>query len=140
MQIIHVTMEYLRNRQSPAIMYLHIMVIFLVLTQLIVSNFIEFSDNGEISKNIIKSYGTWLHIITGILLAPFAITLIYFVIKAHGIKYFFPYFSGNYSKIKSDIHQLKQLKIPDPGAYGLASIVQGLGMSALLSVLISGLT
>jgi len=50
MHIIHITLEYLRERQPPVVRLLHITILCLVLSQIIVSNFMEFTDNGEVSK------------------------------------------------------------------------------------------
>lgn len=139
MQIFHAIMKHLRNQQTPTILYLHIVIILLVLSQLISSNFIEFSKSGEISKNVIEFYGTWAHIITGIFLASITLIFITFVLKAHGLKHYFPYLSGNYSQLVTDIHQLKQRKLPESKPYGLAATIQGLGLCALLLVLFSGI-
>lgn len=139
MHIMRVAKEYLRERQSPAVRGLHIGVFFLVLSQIVVSNFIKFNKNGEISSSIVEYYGTWIHIISGIILIPIALIFVLFVMKGRGFKYFFPYFYGNYFQLKNDFMQLKQLKLPEPSAYGVASTVQGLGMSALFLVLLSGL-
>jgi len=139
MQIVRLTLKYLKNQQSPPILYLHILIIFLVLSQLTSSNFIEFNKSGEISNNIISVYGTWVHIITGVFLASITLIFIAFLLKAHGIKNYFPYLFGNYSQLLSDLHLLKHRKLPEPKPDGLASIVQGLGLGAMLLVLFSGI-
>lgn len=139
MQIMRVAKEYLRERQSPAIRSLHIIVLFLILSQIVISNFIKFNKNGEISSSIVEYYGTWAHIISGIIIFPVVLIFLFFVIKERGSKYFFPYFFGEKSQLKSDFLQLKQLKLPEPVAYGVAATVQGLGLSALFLVLFSGL-
>jgi len=140
MKIFSTIMEYLRERQIPLIRYLHLVILFLVISQIIVSNFMAFTDAGKISDNSIEFYGTWLHITTGLFIIPVAIVFIIVTLKWHGFKYYFPYLSGNFVKLKTDIKQLMQLKLPEPGAYGIASVVQGLGLGALFLVLLSGLT
>ena len=99
-----------------------------------------FTYNDEVSKKTIEYYGTWIHIGTGLSLLPIAFVFIYIELKRHGIKYFFPYFYGNFSGIKEDLRQLKQFELPEASAYGIAAIVQGLGLGALTLVLLSGLT
>lgn len=131
--------KYLRNRQTPVVFYLHIIIILLVLSQLVLSNFIKFNEAGEISKNVINFYGTWAHFVTGLFLALITVVFITFVLKAHGIKNYFPYLSGDYAQVVTDINQLKQRKLPEPNPGGLASIVQGLGLGAMLLVLFSGI-
>ncbi len=140
MQIFKLVMEYLRERQTPLVRYLHITILILVLSQIIVSNFIEFEDSGAISTHSLSFFGTWLHIITGLFIFPLALIFLVVELKLHGIKYFFPYLYGDVSQIKNDIQQLKKLQLPEPNAYGMAAAVQGLGLGALLLVLLSGLS
>jgi uncharacterized Tic20 family protein len=92
-------MEYLRERQSPFIMYLHLAILTLALTQILVSNFMGFTDSGEISDNTIEFYGTWLHIISGLLIIPVTLVFITVLLKRNGFKYYFPYFIGNLSHL-----------------------------------------
>jgi cytochrome b561 len=140
MHIIHITLEYFRERQPPVVRFLHITILCLVLSQIIVSNFMGFTNNGEVSKKTVEIYGTWIHIGTGLSLLPIAFVFIYIELKRHGIKYFFPYFYGNFSQLKKDLQQLKQFELPEPSAYGIAAIVQGLGLGALTLVILSGAT
>jgi len=140
MRIIRITLEYLRERQPPVVRFFHITILCLVLSQIIVSNFMGFTGNGEISKKTVEYFGTWIHIGTGLSLLPITFIFIYIELKRHGITYFFPYCYGNFSQLKEDIQQLKQFKLPDPSAYGIAAIVQGLGLGALTLVVLSGLT
>jgi cytochrome b561 len=140
MHIIHITLEYLRERQPPVVRFLHIIILCLVLSQIIISNFMGFNDNGEVSKKIVEYYGTWIHIGTGLTLLPLTFVFIYIELKRHGIKYFFPYFYGDFSQLKKDLQQLKKIELPEPDAYGIAAIVQGLGLGALTLVVLSGFT
>ena len=139
MNIIKATREYLRERQPPLIRFFHITIIFLLLSQIIVSNFMEFTDSGDISTNTINFYGTWLHLITGLFIIPIAIIFATVELRQHGFKYYFPYLSGEVAQLKNDINQLLKFKLPEPNAYGIAAIVQGLGLGALFLVLFSGL-
>lgn len=132
------TIEYLTERQTPAIRLFHVLVLLLVISQILLSNFISFTDSGEISNKMLGYYGTWAHIIGGLILAPIACVFVLLVVKEHGLRYFFPYFINEHSQLKNDIELLKQRKIPAPSPYGLAAIVQGLGLISLLSTLLSG--
>ncbi len=140
MHIIPATLEYLRKRQPPVVRILHITILCLVLSQIIVSNFMGFTDSGEVSKKTIEWYGTWIHISTGLSLLPIAFIFIYVELKLHGVHYFFPYFHNNFSQLKEDLQQLRHFELPEPRAYGIAAIVQGLGLGALTLVVLSGLT
>lgn len=139
MNIFKTIMAYLRERQPPLIRFLHITIIILLLSQIIVSNFMEFTDSGDISTNTIEFYGTWLHLITGLFIIPIAFVFLILELKRHGVKYYFPYLSGDFTQLRSDMSQLVKLKLPEPNAYGIAAIVQGLGLGALFLVLFSGL-
>ena len=140
MHLIYNTLEYLRKRQPPIVRFLHITILCLVLSQIIVSNFMGFYDNGEVSQKTVEYYGTWIHIGTGLTLLPLTFVFIFIELKRHGIKYFFPYFYGNFSQLKKDFQHLKKFELPEPDAYGIAAIVQGLGLGALTLVVLSGLT
>jgi hypothetical protein len=110
----------------------------LVLTQIILSSFIDFNDNGTISSNVIKFYGTWAHILTGLILVPLAIIFILIEFKKLGFKHFYPYSIGDNQQLKADLSQLKYRQLPEPESKGIAAIVQGLGLGALVLVLLSG--
>ncbi len=139
MQTIPAIKQYIRDRQTPLTATLHIVVICLVLSQIIVSNFMGFTNTGEISKNLIHHYGTWIHIITGLITLPIALVFIYVVLKNRGLNYFFPHKQADYAQIKNDFKQLKNRKLPEANAMGIAAVVQGLGLGALIVVLLSGL-
>jgi cytochrome b561 len=139
MHIVHVAKKYLRERQPPAIRVFHIVVLLLVLSQILVSNFMGFTDDGEISTKGVEFYGTWIHIITGLLFFPVAVIFLIIELKAHGFYYFFPYLTGDYSQLKADIGQLRQFKLPELNARGIAAVAQGLGLGALMLVLLAGL-
>ena len=132
-------LEYLRNRQSPKIRFLHIVVLLLVIIQIFVSNFIGFTNTGEIIGNPMKFYGTWIHIIIGLALLPIACMFILLVERDHGLNHFYPYLFSDFKQLDNDINKLKKFELPDAKAGGLAAIVEGLGLGALILALISGL-
>ncbi|GMR16211.1 MAG: cytochrome b/b6 domain-containing protein [Gammaproteobacteria bacterium] len=131
---------YFGNKFTPLVRYLHYLILVLVLCQIVISNFLEVSDDGVISRNVIEYYGTWTHISIGLLLLFLAIIFLYVELSKHGFSYFYPYLSGDISQLKSDISQLKSLGIPEAEPKGLAAIIQGLGFGALLLVVLSGST
>ena len=140
MTVLHAVLAYLRNRQSPRIRFLHIVVLFLVISQIIISNFIGFTKTGQISGDTLTFYGTWAHIIMGLSLLPIGFVFAFLVLKEHGFQYFYPYFFSDFNQLKIDINKLKKIELPDPEAGGLAAIVKGLGLGALFLALLSGLT
>lgn len=79
MKIFRTIMEYMRERQIPLVRYFHLAILALVISQIIVSNFMEFTDEGGISDNSIEFFATWLHITTGLFIIP--ITLIFLALQ-----------------------------------------------------------
>jgi len=140
MQPVRTFVQYLRERQPPLIRYLHLAILVLVISQIIVGNFMGFTDTGAISEHPVEFHGTRLHISTGLFIIPIALGFLTAALQQHGFKYYFPYLIGEFSQLTADIRQLMKLKLTEARAYGLAATVQGLGFGALLLVLISGLT
>ena len=139
MTMIHAVWDYMRDRQPPRIRFLHIVILLAVISQIIVSNCMEITSGGQISPKLIYFYGTWTHILTGILLLPVAVIFTMILLKEHSIRCFFPYLFGEFEQLKSDFQKLKRFELPEPKAGGLAAIVQGLGLGALFLALLSGL-
>lgn len=140
MTLLHAAWKYLQERQSPKIRFLHIVVLLCVISQIIVSNFMKITHTGDIGGSPIEFYGTWTHILTGLLLLPIALVFTWLLLKEHGIKYFFPYLFGDFEHLRHDIKKLIKFLLPEPEAGGIATIVQGLGVGALFLALLSGLT
>ena len=140
MPLIRFAWKYLCDRQPLLVRSLHLVIVCLVLSQIVVSNFMGFGPLGQVSQRPLIHLGTWTHIVTGISLFPIALGFILIEFNRHGLKYFFPYLYGEFSQIKADLRRLMRLDLPEPAPYGLAVVVQGLGMGALSIVLLSGLT
>ncbi|PCI62160.1 MAG: hypothetical protein COB35_04275 [Gammaproteobacteria bacterium] len=140
MQPLSIFKHYLQEKMPPAIRHLHITIMLLIIAQIIISNFIEVERNGEIGTSGIEFYATWTHFITGLTLVPLIIMFVVLEFKRHGFSYFYPYLSGNFKQITPDIKQLLSFKLPEAQPYGLAAIIQGLGLGAILLVVGSGLT
>ena len=130
--------DYVRDRQPPAIRWVHLAILCLVLNQFIVSDFMGFGPHDVISRHPIAYYGTWIHICGGLTLIPLTVVFILIELQHHGPAYFFGYLCGHFSQLKNDIRQLSRFKLPEPRAQGLAVVVQGLGMGALMLVLAAG--
>jgi cytochrome b561 len=132
--------NYFREKLTPSVRYLHYSILFLVLLQIILSNFIEINDDGAIGQNAIEYYSTWAHISVGLSLLLLAIVFTVVEFSKHGFSYFYPYLSGDLSQLKSDLSKLKSLEVPDASPKGLAAVIQGLGLGAILLVALSGTT
>jgi cytochrome b561 len=132
--------NYFREKLTPSVRYLHYSILFLVLLQIILSNFIEINDDGAIGQNAIEYYSTWAHISVGLSLLLLAIVFTVVEFSKHGFSYFYPYLSGDLSQLKSDLSKLKSLEVPNASPKGLAAVIQGLGLGAILLVALSGTT
>jgi cytochrome b561 len=132
--------NYFSEKLTPSVRYLHYSILFLVLLQIILSNFIEINDDGAIGQNAIEYYSTWAHISVGLSLLLLAIVFTVVEFSKHGFSYFYPYLSGDLSQLKSDLSKLKSLEVPNASPKGLAAVIQGLGLGAILLVALSGTT
>jgi len=140
MRLLHFIGEYFSERFTPLIRFLHYAVIFLVLTQIVLSNFMEVSHDGAVGNSVVEYYSTWIHILTGLLLVFVVLFFIYIELKKHGFAYFFPYLYGDFEQIKLDFAQLKSFQLPEASPKGFAAVIQGLGLGALFLVVLSGFT
>ena len=125
---------YLGESQPKWTRYIHVTLAVLILSQIIHSNFmiIEYVPKRYLSL------GTWFHICSGFTTLVVSVLFISIVLSRHSLKYFFPYLYGEFAQLKSDINTLMRFKLPELSPYGIAPIVQGLGLGALVLVLISG--
>jgi len=127
--------SYLGETQSNGIRAIHALLACLIIYQIIDSNFMVV----EYLPHRFLGWGTWIHIISGITITIIALTFITVVLKKRGFKHFFPYMYGEFTQLKKDFKVLLSFKLPEAQTYGLATIVQGLGLGALILVFCSGL-
>jgi len=130
--------RYFAEKMTPLTRYMHYSILFLVLFQILISNFIDVSDDGVIGQSSIEYYSTWSHIIVGLYLTLVAIAFAINELIKRGFTYFYPYLSGDIAQLLLDIKTLMSFKLPDSSPKGLMAIIQGLGIGALLLVTSSG--
>lgn len=133
-QLIEDFWEYLGKSQPNFIRITHIAIALLIISQIIVSNFMMVNYH----QSILNIWG-WIHVVTGFLILLLFITFFIFTILKRGFKYFYPYLFNHFSQLKIDITSLFKLKLPAVKPYGLITTAQGLGFGALILVLGSGL-
>ena len=82
---------------------------------------------------------SWYHILSGLLVVILSLLLAADSLTKRGFHYFFPYLWGDTEQLKKDIQASLRFKMVPPRPKGLATAVQGLGLGALLLVVLSGL-
>lgn len=130
---------YFAQSQPIFIRVLHLLVILLVVSQLITSNLVDLDDVRHAGNSIVFDFGTWVHILPGLVLVLITTVFILAELLRHGMKHFFAYLCGDFSQLKVDLKTLSGRKLPETSPGGLAAIVQGLGLGALGLTLLSGL-
>lgn len=131
-------MKYFSEKLTLSARYLHYLIFILVLAQILISNFMKITDDGQIGNGTGAYYATWIHIGIGLSLLGLAITFTIVELRKHGSPYFYPYLFRDFSQLKSDLYKLRILELPETSPGGLAAIIQGLGLGALLLVTSSG--
>lgn len=131
---------FLGKYQTAKIRALHFLMLVLVITQIIISNWMVGTKSTTIPGISGEYIFTWMHILIGFTLFFLSLSLIFTCLKERGVKHFYPYLWGDFKQIKIDINQLIKFKLPDSTPTGLAATVQGLGLGALSIVIISGIT
>ncbi|UJF20259.1 cytochrome b/b6 domain-containing protein (plasmid) [Vibrio sp. SS-MA-C1-2] len=79
-----------------------------------------------------------IHIYSGILLLPICLLFVFIIIKRRTCKDLYPWGFKYFYQLKVDLLILKQCKLPQPSPSGLAATVEGFGLLALLSSLLTG--
>jgi hypothetical protein len=132
MRVIKEIWTYFGQSQPLLIRVLHLLVILLVASQLITSDFVDLDHARRIGDSVSFDFGTWTHILPGLTLAVIATIFV--------LKYFFPYVWGDLSQLKTDVRTLASRKLPETASGGLPAVIQGLGLGALTLTLLSGLS
>lgn len=120
---------------APFFRILHIIVAFLILSQIINSNLTETEAIGEHS---LEGVITWMHIISGLGLIICGFIMLSWMLTQRGFTYYFSWVGLDFSGIKQDIKTLTSFPLPDAHSGGIASTIQGFGVLALLIVALSG--
>jgi len=140
MRLVKDIWNYFGQSQSVSTRLLHFSVILLVAGQFLTSELVDLKHASHAGQSIAFSFGTWAHILPGLLLAVIAMIFVVSELSRHGLKYFFPYLFGDLAQVKTDLQTLVARNLPEVAPGGLAAVVQGLGLLALGLTLISGLT
>ncbi|EMF21512.1 cytochrome b/b6 domain-containing protein [Citrobacter freundii] len=131
--------ENLRNalphRDTPFFRALHIIVAVLVLLQIISSNLTE---SDALSDYTLTGFVTWFHIVSGLSLIALGVVMLVWMLTQRGFRYYFAWLTLNFRGVIEDIKMLMSFRLPEAHAGGIAALVQGLGVLALLDVALCG--
>ena len=131
--------ENLRNalphRDTPFFRALHIIVAVLVLLQIISSNLTE---SDALSDYTLTGFVTWFHIVSGLSLIALGVVMLVWMLTQRGFRYYFAWLTLNFRGVIEDIKMLMSFRLPEAHAGGIAALVQGLGVLALLGVALCG--
>ncbi|MET3068865.1 cytochrome b/b6 domain-containing protein [Atlantibacter hermannii] len=125
----------LPHRDTPFFRLLHIIVAVLVLLQIVNANFIESELDGESGLTIAI---TWFHFISGFALLTLGIVMLIWMLTQRGFRYYFAWLTLDFSGIAEDFKVVKSFRLPEAHAGGVAALIQGLGVLALLGVAACG--
>ncbi|MGG7670143.1 cytochrome b/b6 domain-containing protein [Yersinia sp. J1] len=131
---------YLAETQSKPLRVLHLTIALFVIVQIVNSNGVQLDALAQANASGMSFFFTWMHIVIGITLFLLTLSLTVYCLVSRGIKYFYPYLWGDFSQIRQDLKQMMNLGLPAASPKGLAACVQGLGLGALLLVVLSGLS
>ena len=109
---------------------MHITIAILVIIQIVDSNFVH-TRYG-------LSWGAYVHMCSGVLIAVLSIFLLFVAFEKRGIRYYYPYLFNDYSSLKSDLSELVKLRLPNARSGSIVLIVQDFGLLALSIAWISG--
>ncbi len=124
--------------QKPYLRLLHALIVALVILQILSSGIMHVSASGQIAASTFPWLASWYHILAGLLAAVLSCLLTAYSLTHHGLRYFFPYLWGDTEQLKQDIQASLRFRIIPPRPKGLATSVQGLGLGALMLVILSG--
>ena len=131
--------ENLRNalphRDTPFFRVLHIIVAVLILLQIISSNLTE---SDALSDYTLTGFVTWFHIVSGLSLIALGVVMLVWMSTQRGFRYYFAWLTLNFRGVIEDIKMLMSFRLPEAHAGGIAALVQGLGVLALLGVALCG--
>lgn len=131
--------EQLRNalphKDAPFFRVLHIIVAVLVLLQIINSNLTE---SEALSDYTLTGIVTWFHVISGFALIVLGGIMLTWMLKQRGFHYYFACLTLDFRGIVEDMKMLMSFRLPEAHAGGIAALIQGLGVFALLGVALCG--
>ena len=128
-------LDVLPHQDSRFFRYLHMLIAFLILAQIINSNLTHRKALGQFS---LAGIVTWLHIISGFATLMLGIIMLCWMLSQRGFRYYFSWLCLDFRGIRQDLRTLFSLRLPDAHPGGIAASVQGLGVVSLHAVAVCG--
>jgi hypothetical protein len=107
----------------------------LVLLQIVNSNLTE---SEALSGFSLTGIVTWFHVISGLALIVLGIIMLGWMLKQRGFRYYFAWLALDFKGVIEDVKVLFSFRLPEAHAGGIAALIQGLGVVALLGVALCG--
>lgn len=121
--------------QRPSIRILHALLTILIIVNLLLGyNLCSIKDSASFCSSLL-----WVHISVGITITLLTILFIPLCLFYKGLKHFYPYLWGKPTQLMKDIKASLSFKLIPPTSGGLAAVVQGLGLGALLLTILAGI-
>lgn len=130
--------KFMSYFQPPVIRILHLTITLLILANLTLGYLFLCSTKNPATYILCSSF-LWLHISIGIIVVLLTLIFIPACLFHKGIKHFYPYLYGDTKQLIKDIKSSLSFKLIPPTSGGLAAVVQGLGLGALLLTVLAGL-
>ncbi|EPE3184896.1 cytochrome b/b6 domain-containing protein [Cronobacter sakazakii] len=125
----------LPHKDTPFLRVLHIVVAVLVLLQIISSNLTESEALSDYNPTGIV---TWFHVVSGFSLIVLGAVMFVWMLTQRGFRYYYAWLTLDFRGVAEDVKMLMSLRLPEAHAGGIATLVQGLGVLALLGVAFCG--
>ncbi len=121
-----------RHFPNITLRYIHASLAVLIVFQIINSNFVHVSALGLIKGGESGQLGLWMHGIFGVIASILTIVFCLILLRTKSVRDFYPYLWGDFQQIKADGRQLFDRIWPESNPKGMANVVQGFGLLALI--------
>ncbi|KKD60246.1 hypothetical protein RN22_11840 [Grimontia sp. AD028] len=128
-------LSFLFSRLPSAEKWLHFTTISWVIFQLLTSAGMHVSKDATVYHLTLIDH---IHMYGGIGLLLFSMVFFVTVVNRRPITDMYPWLFGNFTVIKADLLILRTGRLPEPKPAGLAAMVEGLGLLALMLATVTG--
>lgn len=131
--------QFLGFFRKPYLRFLHVIIAVLVILQILSSFAMYMLSSGQLNSALSGWLASWYHILPGLFVVILSLLLAADSLTKYGFHYLLPCLWGNTEQLKKNIQASLRFKMIPPRPKGLAIVVRGLGLGALLLVVLNGL-